>query len=131
MVAGVLGVAPPASQPLMEAGLDSLGAVELRNALSAAFGAELGPTVTFDHPTLSALAAHLASLPSSSAAAGAQEQLDEEQQQEEEQQQQQGRRCRSRRRQPAAVAQAPQPDADAALVRCRAGHPLARTAAAP
>ena len=44
----------------MEAGLDSLGAVELRNALSAHFSVELPATVTFDHPTPAALAAFLA-----------------------------------------------------------------------
>jgi len=35
--------------------------VELRNALSGKFGAELAPTVTFDHPTVAALAIYLAS----------------------------------------------------------------------
>ena len=47
-------------QPLMEAGLDSLGAVELRNALGAKFGIELPASTTLDYPTVSALAAHLA-----------------------------------------------------------------------
>ena len=52
-------------QPLMEAGLDSLGAVELRNALSAKFGLELPATVTLDFPSVAALAAHLATISAS------------------------------------------------------------------
>ena len=56
----VLGSEVGHDQPLMAAGLDSLGAVELRNALAAAFGTELPPTVTLDYPTVAALAAHIA-----------------------------------------------------------------------
>ncbi len=57
----MLGRAVDPHQPLMEAGLDSLGAVELRTALGASFGAELPATVTFDHPSIAALASFLAS----------------------------------------------------------------------
>ena len=46
-------------QPFMEAGLDSLGAVELRNALADGFGVQLPATVTFDYPTTAAMAAFI------------------------------------------------------------------------
>ena len=46
-------------QPLMEAGLDSIGAVELRNAIISKFGVDLPATVTFDYPTASSLAAFI------------------------------------------------------------------------
>ena len=60
VISGVLGFAVEANQPLMEAGLDSLATVELRNALSSKFGVDLPTTVVFDHPTSAALAKHLA-----------------------------------------------------------------------
>lgn len=53
------GVASP-EQPFMDSGIDSLGAVQLRNEIATAFGVELQPTVTFDHPTPAALAKHVA-----------------------------------------------------------------------
>lgn len=44
---------------LQQAGLDSLGAVDLRNAVSAKFGIDLPAIAAFDYPTASALAGHL------------------------------------------------------------------------
>lgn len=52
----------PDDQPLMEAGLDSLGAVDLRNALAAQFSVDLPATVTFDYPTIPGLARFITSL---------------------------------------------------------------------
>ncbi|HSS04667.1 MAG TPA: alpha/beta fold hydrolase, partial [Solirubrobacterales bacterium] len=44
---------------LLEIGLDSLGAVELRNRLAAATAVQLPPTLAFDHPTPKAIAVYL------------------------------------------------------------------------
>jgi Phosphopantetheine attachment site len=47
----------------LQAGLDSLGAVDLRNSLSAAFQTDALPaTLAFDYPTVAALAQLLLSL---------------------------------------------------------------------
>eukprot|EP00966_Prymnesium_polylepis_P151582 3502364-Prymnesium_polylepis.1 len=68
-----------ADVPLMEAGIDSLGAVELRNQLQSAVGSgSLPSTIVFDHPTARQLAVVLqpkestkpAPKPVSSAASG-------------------------------------------------------------
>lgn len=59
-VLSVLGHVPLPEQPLMEAGLDSLGAVELRNSLANRFGHELSATLIFDYPTIAALSGFLA-----------------------------------------------------------------------
>jgi NADPH:quinone reductase-like Zn-dependent oxidoreductase/acyl carrier protein len=45
--------------PFTELGLDSLVAVELKNALENAFQLELAAGVVFDHPTMAALADHI------------------------------------------------------------------------
>ncbi len=46
----------------MQAGLDSLGAMELRTAVASRFDIQLPATVTFDHPSAAALGAFVASL---------------------------------------------------------------------
>jgi acyl carrier protein len=57
MVEDVAGHAVDADEPLMEAGVDSLGAVELRNQLQRAVGEEVPSTLMFNHPTARHLAA--------------------------------------------------------------------------
>jgi hypothetical protein len=57
---GLLGAEFRPSLPLMEGGLDSLGAVELRSAAAAAFSVSLPPTLAFDYPTIPEMAAFIA-----------------------------------------------------------------------
>lgn len=52
----IMGFVPDAKQPLMEAGLDSLGAVELRNDLTSRLKMELPATLTLDYPSIAAVA---------------------------------------------------------------------------
>ncbi|MBI2893618.1 MAG: SDR family NAD(P)-dependent oxidoreductase [Deltaproteobacteria bacterium] len=59
----VLGVEPERVERrrgFFDMGLDSLMAVELKRKLEKQLGLDLGRTVTFEHPTIDALAAHVA-----------------------------------------------------------------------
>ena len=51
----VIGGSLGDTQPLMAGGLDSLGAVELRNSLQSQLGLQLPSTLVFDYPTITAL----------------------------------------------------------------------------
>jgi acyl carrier protein len=66
-VQSVLGREVAREASLMEAGLDSLGAVELRNSLAKTFELELPATLTFDYPSVAAIAGFISE---SSGAAG-------------------------------------------------------------
>jgi aryl carrier-like protein len=63
-IAALLGLAPSQAphrdQPLMQAGLDSLMTVQLRNGLQASLEISLSVTLVFDNPTIAHLAEHLA-----------------------------------------------------------------------
>ncbi len=54
-VRSILGADVGASEPLMAAGLDSLGAVELHSSLQQRLGVQLPSTLVFDYPTVAAL----------------------------------------------------------------------------
>lgn len=46
-------------EPLMAAGLDSLGTVELRNTLESTMKVSLPPTLAMDYPTAAAIAQYI------------------------------------------------------------------------
>ena len=56
---GILGEGICHDDPLMSAGLDSLGSVELANVLARRFSLQLPGTLIFDYPTVKAIAAYL------------------------------------------------------------------------
>ncbi len=56
LVNRVLGGNVAPSEPLVGAGLDSLGSIELRDVISREFRIELPSTLIYDHPTVSAIA---------------------------------------------------------------------------
>jgi acyl carrier protein len=62
VVRNMLGESVVAEQPLMEAGIDSVGAIELQTSLASSFGVDLPATAVYDHPTAAALARHLAAV---------------------------------------------------------------------
>jgi myxalamid-type polyketide synthase MxaC len=64
-VAGVLRASPgalPTDAPFQDAGLDSLGGLELRRRLEAAVGVALPASAIWTHPTIGQLAGHLAEI---------------------------------------------------------------------
>ena len=66
----VLGSAVGGDDPLMAAGLDSLGATELQQSLADTLGMELPSTLVFDYPTVNAMAEFLTARLSQSAHGG-------------------------------------------------------------
>jgi acyl carrier protein len=60
-VSDILGKEVAINEPLIDAGLDSLGAVELRDAVNVAVGMELPSTVVFDYPSVGAMSGFIVS----------------------------------------------------------------------
>ncbi|MCP4500404.1 MAG: KR domain-containing protein, partial [Deltaproteobacteria bacterium] len=56
IVGDVLGREVGGDEPLLDAGLDSLGAVELHNTVQQSMGVELPSTLVFDYPNINAVA---------------------------------------------------------------------------
>lgn len=58
----VVGHSIHPQEPLMTAGLDSLGGMELRRALAESLGLDLPQTLLYDYQSIAAITAHLNSL---------------------------------------------------------------------
>ena len=54
-VQSIIGTAVVSSTPLMEAGVDSLGATELQRGLSEQLSTEFEATLLFDHPSIDSI----------------------------------------------------------------------------
>ena len=59
-VQSIIGTAVASSTPLMEAGVDSLGATELQRGLSEQLSTEFEATLLFDHPSIDAIVSRYA-----------------------------------------------------------------------
>ena len=59
IVGNVLGKYVSADEPLMQAGMDSMSAIELRSALASKFGVSLPATIIYDYPTSVSMAKYL------------------------------------------------------------------------
>ena len=70
IVERIIGHTIDKEQPMTEAGLDSLGAVELHRVLESEFAMQLPATLAFDYPTPVALAQHIASFGAAEASYG-------------------------------------------------------------
>ncbi|PSC67784.1 polyketide synthase [Micractinium conductrix] len=62
IVAHMLGHAVGPAQPLISAGLDSLGAVEVQRQVAALAGLDLPSTLVFDYPSVAEIAEYIAGL---------------------------------------------------------------------
>jgi acyl carrier protein len=61
-VRSIMGADISTDEPLMAAGLDSLGAVELKNSLECRLGLQLPGTLVFDYPSAAAIAGYVETL---------------------------------------------------------------------
>ena len=75
-VEAIVGDSVLADQPLMEAGIDSLGSTELQQKLAEALSLELPPTLVFDYPTIDSMTDFISGQMAGGAGAAAADVLD-------------------------------------------------------